>query len=86
MNINLGLRGILIVSVLISLHKHFKTTDHHELTNGRHEFLIFDYIDTFEYVQSLITELIIDQFSVSKLEYKSFKFFLSVFIITLRRH
>ena len=61
-----------------------QTPDHQVIRScGRHEFLAFDYINTFEDVQLLITQLTIDPFSISKLKYKNknIKFFLSVVVV-----
>ena len=72
-NIKLRLLVILIVSVLLFLHKYIKTPDHHEVIRSccKHEFFTFDYIDTCEYIQSLGTQLTINDFSISKLKYKN---------------
>ena len=68
-NIKLRLFVLLVVYLLLFLHKQIKTLDQHEVirTCSRHEFLTFDYIDTCEDIQILITQLNINHYSVSKL-------------------
>ena len=72
-NVKLKCLVILILSVLLSLHKHFKTLDHNEAIRScsKYEFFTFDYIDTCENIQSLGTQLTINHFSISKFKYKN---------------
>ena len=78
-NIKLRLLVILIVSVLLFLHKHIKTPDHHEAIKScsKNDFFTFDYSDTCENIQSLWTQLTINHFSISKLKYKNLNSLLS---------
>ena len=50
-----------------------KIPDHHEAITScsKYEFSTFDYIATFENIQSLATQLIINHFSISKVKYKN---------------
>ena len=50
-----------------------KIPDHHEAIRScsKYEFSTFDYIATFENIQSLGTQLIINHFSISKVKYKN---------------
>ena len=63
--------------MLLFLHKHIKTPDHHEAIRScsKHEFFTFDYIDTCENIQLLGTQLTISHFSISKLKYKNLNSF-----------
>ena len=72
-NIKLRLFVFLIVYLLFFLLKQIKIPDHYEVirTFSRYEFLTFDYIDSCEDVQTFITQLTINTYSVSKLEYKN---------------
>ena len=76
-NIKLRILVILIVSVLLFLHKHIKTLDHHEAIKScsKHDFFTFDYFDTCENIQSLGTQLTVSHFSISKLKYKNLNSF-----------
>ena len=67
-NIKLRLLVILIVSVMLFLHKHIKTPDHNEAIRScsKHEFFTFNLTDTCEDIQSLGTQLTINNFSISK--------------------
>ena len=55
-NIKLRLLVILTVSVLLSLHKHIKTPDHHKAIRSwsKHEFFAFDYVYRCDYYYRLI--------------------------------
>ena len=74
---------ILIVSVLLFLHKHIKTLNHHEAIRScsKHDFFTFDYIDTCENIQSLGTQLTISHFSISKLKYKNLNSFSQLLLL-----
>ena len=85
-NITLRLSLFLIVYLLLFLHKHIKTSDHQETIRScsRYEFFTSDFIDTCEDIQSLITQLTMNHYSISKLKYQKFKFVFSFVIITFR--
>ena len=55
------------------LHKYIKTPDHQEALRscGRYDFFTSDFIDTCEDIQSLITRLTIDHYSISKLKFQN---------------
>ena len=76
---------ILIVSLLFFLHKHIKTPDHHEAIRScsRHECFTFDYMDTFENIQSLRTQLATNYFSISMLKYKNLNSFSQFLLLIL---
>ena len=76
-NIKLRLLVIVIVSVLIFLHQHIKNLDQNEgkRSCSKHEFFVFNYIDTCENFQLLGTQLTINRFSISKLKYKNLNSF-----------
>ena len=82
-NINLRLIVILIVSVMLFLNKHIKTSDYNEAIGScsKHEFFTFDYIDTCENIQSLETQLTINNFSISKLKYKNLNSFSQLLLL-----
>ena len=67
----------LIVYLLLFLHKHIKTSDHHETIRScsRYEFFTSDFIDTCEDIQPLITQLTINHYSISKLKYENLNSF-----------
>ena len=83
-NMKLRLFVILIVSLLFFLHKHIKTPDHHEAIRScsRHECFTFDYMDTFENIQSLRTQLTTNYFSISMLKCENLNSF-SQFLLLL---
>ena len=72
-NITLRPFLFLIVYLLLFLHKHIKTSDHQEIIRScsRYEFSTSDFIDTCEDIQSLITQLTINHYSISKLKYQN---------------
>ena len=76
-NITLRLFLFLFVYLLLFLHKHIKTPDHQEAIRScsRYEFFTSDFIDTCEDIQSLITQLTIDHYSISKLKYQKLNSF-----------
>ena len=76
-NITLRLFVFLIVYLLLFLHKHIKTSDHQETIRScsRYEFFTSDFIDTCEDIQSLITQLTINHYSISKLKYQNLNSF-----------
>ena len=72
-NITLRLSLFLIVYLLLFLHKHIKTSYHQETITScsRYEFFKSDFINTCEDIQSLITQLVINNYSISKLKYEN---------------
>ena len=76
-NITLRLFVFLIVYLLLFLHKHIETSDHQETirSSSRYEFFTSDFIDTCEDIQSLITQLTINHYSISKLKYQNLNLF-----------
>ena len=76
-NITLRLFLFLIVYLLLVLHKHIKTSDHQEIIRScsRYEFFTPDFIDTCEGIQSLITQLTINHYSISKPKYQNLNSF-----------
>ena len=50
------------------LHKQIKTSDHYEAIKSytRYEFFPFDYIDTSKNIHTLISQLTINNYSISK--------------------
>ena len=64
-NITLRLFLFLFVYLLLFLQKHIKTPDYQEAIRSysRHKFFTSDLIDTYEDIQSLITQLTIDHYS-----------------------
>ena len=70
-NISLRLYVFLIVYLLLFLQKHIKNSDHQETIRrcSRYEFFTSDFIDTCEDIQSLIMQLTINHYSISKLKY-----------------
>ena len=73
----------LIVYLLLFLHKQIKIPDHYEVigTCCRYEFFTFDSMDTCEDIQTLITQLTINHYSVSKFEYKNLNSFSQLLLI-----
>ena len=59
------------------MYNQIKILDQYEVirTCSRHEFFTFDYIDICEDFQTLITQLTITHYSMSKLEYKNLNSF-----------
>ena len=76
-NITLRLYVFLIVYLLLFLQKHIKNSDHQETIRrcSRYEFFTSDFIDTCEDIQSLITQLTINHYSISKLKYQNLNSF-----------
>ena len=76
-NITLRLYVFLIVYLLLSLQKHIKNSDHQEPIRrcSRYEFFTSGFIDTCEDIQSLITQLTINHYSISKLKCQNLKSF-----------
>ena len=74
-NITLRLFLFLIFYLLLFLHKHIKTSDHQETVRScrRYEFFTSDFIDTD--IQSLITQLTINHYSIPKLKYQNLNSF-----------
>ena len=72
-NIMLRLYVFLIVYLLLFLQKHIKNSDHQETIRrcSRYEFFTSDFIYTCEDIQSLITQLTINHYSISKLKYEN---------------
>ena len=72
-NIKLRVPVILIVYVLLFLHKHIKTPHYHEAIRScsRHKLFTFGYTDNCEDILSLITQLVVHHFSISKLKCKN---------------
>ena len=76
-NITLRLYVFLIVYLLLFLQKHIKNSDHQETIRrcSRYEFFTSDFIDTCEDTQSLITQLTINHYSISRLKYQNLNSF-----------
>ena len=76
-NITLRLYVSLSVYLLLFLQKHIKYSDHQETIRrcSRYEFFTSDFIDTCEDIQSLITQLTINHYSISKLKYQNLNSF-----------
>ena len=76
-NTTLRLFVFLIVYLLLFFHKHIKTSDHQEAIRScsRYEFFTSDFIDTCEDIQSLMTQLTINHYSISKLKYQNLNSF-----------
>ena len=76
-NITLRLYVFLIVYLLLFLQKHIENSDHQETIRrcSRYEFFTSDFIDTCEDIQSLITQLTINHYSISKLPYQNLNSF-----------
>ena len=76
-NITLRLYVFLIVYLLLFLQKYIKNSDHQETIRrcSRYEFFTSDFIDTCEDIQSLITQLTINHYSISKLKYQNLNSF-----------
>ena len=76
-NITLRLYVFLIVYLLLFLQKHIKNSDHQETIRccSRYEFFTSEFIDTCEDIQSLITQLTINHYSISKLKYQNLNSF-----------
>ena len=85
-NITLRPYVFLIVYLLLFLQKHIKNSDHQETIRrcSRFEFFTSDFIDTCEDIQSLITQLTTNYYSISKLKYQNLNSFFSFVIITFR--
>ena len=82
-NIKLRLSVFLIVYLLHFLHKKTNTPDHYEVkrTCCRYEVFTFDYINIYEDIQTLITQLTINYYSVSMLEYKNLNSFFQLLLL-----
>ena len=82
-NITLRLSLFLIVYLLLFLHKHIKTSDHQETIRScsRYKFFTSDFIDTCEDIQSLITQLTINHYSISKLKYLNLNSFFHLLLL-----
>ena len=76
-NITLMLFLFLVVYLLLFLHKHIKTPVHQETIRScsRYEFFTSDFIDTCEDIQSLITQLTINHYSISKFKCQNLNLF-----------
>ena len=76
-NIMLRPYVFLIVYLLLFLQKHIKNSDHQETIRrcSRFEFFTSDFIDTCEDIQSLITQLTTNYYSISKLKYQNLNSF-----------
>ena len=72
-NITVRLYVFLIVYLLLFLQKQIKNSDHQETIRrcSRYEFFTSDFIDNCEDIQSLITQLTINHYSISKLKYQN---------------
>ena len=72
-NITLRLYVFLIVYLLLFLQKHIKNSDHQETIRrcSRYEFFTSDFLDACEDIQSLITQLTINHYLISKLKYQN---------------
>ena len=73
----LRLYVFLIVYLLLFLQKHIKNSDHQETIRrcSRYKFFTLDFIDTCEDIQSLLTQLTINHYSISKLKYQNLNSF-----------
>ena len=73
----------LIAYLLLFLHKHTKTSDPQETMKScsRYEFFTSDFIETCEGIQSLITQLIINHYSISKLKYRNLNSFSHLLVL-----
>ena len=69
--------------MLLFFHKHMKIPDHHEVIRSCsiYEFSTFEYIDTFENIQSLGTQPTINHFSISKVKYKNLNCFSQLLLL-----
>ena len=76
-NITLRLFVFLIVYLLLFLLKHIKTSDHQETMRScsRYKFFTSDFVDTCVDIQSLITQLTTNHYSISKLKYQNLNSF-----------
>ena len=81
--ITLRLFLFLVVYLLLFLHKHTKTYDHQEtISCSRYEFFTPDFIDTYEDIQSLLTQLTINH-SISKLKYQNLNSFSHLVLLSV---